>query len=54
MVILGLYSPFILQTAVSFEAEVPTSDESQARMTGIMKTQPWLGLHRDFVANWNV
>lgn len=44
--ILEIYAPYILNTAVSFEYEVPSLDEFRERMARIMKTHPYLVCER--------
>ncbi len=40
--ILGIYKPVILETATSFEYDVPTEELFQARMDKIQRQFPWL------------
>lgn len=40
--ILEIYSPFILETAVTFEEEIPSEESFWARMQGIMAELPFL------------
>lgn len=40
--ILQIYAPFIIDTVVSFECEVPTSEEFSKRIANIQKRYPWL------------
>ena len=40
--ILDIYAPFITDSAISFEYEVPTAEQMQARMQEVMKIHPWL------------
>ncbi|OQB25541.1 MAG: Phosphinothricin N-acetyltransferase [Firmicutes bacterium ADurb.Bin182] len=40
--ILIIYTPFILDTAVSFESEVPSPDEFRKRMAEVQSFFPWL------------
>lgn len=37
-----IYAPFITQTAVSFEMEVPTVAEFESRISGLLQNLPWL------------
>jgi phosphinothricin acetyltransferase len=45
--ILGIYAPYISETYVSFETEVPTTADFTVRMTGIMKSYPFLVCEED-------
>ena len=45
--ILGIYAPYISETYVSFETEVPTTADFTARITGIMKSYPFLVCEED-------
>ncbi len=40
--ILEIYTPYILNTTVSFETEVPSVEEFRERMKGIQAQFPWL------------
>ena len=40
--ILEIYAPFIMDTSITFECEVPALAEFQARMAQIQKKYPWL------------
>lgn len=40
--ILDIYAPFIRDTAVSFEQQVPDEHEMWDRISDVMKTLPWL------------
>ena len=40
--ILEIYKPYILQTAFSFETEVPSVDEFSARIEKYLQKYPWL------------
>ncbi|MEL6428934.1 MAG: N-acetyltransferase family protein, partial [Planctomycetota bacterium] len=44
--ILSIYAPFVEETAVSFETDVPSVDEMAARIEGTSETYPWL-VHED-------
>jgi phosphinothricin acetyltransferase len=44
---LEIYAPFVADTAVSFEVEVPRVDEFRRRMRALAPTHPWLVLERD-------
>lgn len=40
--ILDIYAPFIINTAVSFETEVPSEREMQNRITNCLQNYPWI------------
>lgn len=40
--ILAVYAPFIRDTAITFEYEVPSEEEFRNRVTGILKSYPYL------------
>ena len=40
--IIGIYSPNILNAAISFETEVPAIEEMQNRITIILQKYPWI------------
>lgn len=40
--ILEIYAPFIKNTVITFEYEVPTMSEFSTRMTNIQKKYPWI------------
>ncbi|MBR2041899.1 MAG: N-acetyltransferase [Oscillospiraceae bacterium] len=40
--ILGIYAPYIENTAITFEYEVPSEEEFSARMEEIQKKYPWI------------
>ena len=40
--ILGIYGPFVENTAVSFETTVPAIQEMQARVSRVLSQYPWL------------
>ena len=40
--VLSIYSPFILQTGVTQETEVPAEDAFQQRIINTLKERPWL------------
>jgi L-amino acid N-acyltransferase YncA len=42
-----IYRPYVLDTAISWEIEVPTVDEMAARIAGLRDTHEWLVLERD-------
>jgi phosphinothricin acetyltransferase len=43
----AIYTPFVRDTAVSFEIEPPGADEMRARIEETLATHPWLVLVRD-------
>ncbi|WP_435332774.1 GNAT family N-acetyltransferase [Haloarchaeobius sp. TZWWS8] len=43
----GIYAPFVAETAVSFETEVPTRDDIAARIEATQERFPWLVCERD-------
>lgn len=43
----GIYRPFVAQTAVSFEIEVPGCDEFATRIEAVLATHEWLVAERD-------
>ena len=40
--LLEIYAPYILETAISFEYEVPTVEEFAERIAGITEKYPWI------------
>lgn len=40
--LLKIYAPYVEQTAITFEYEVPTAEEFEARMRGILSKYPYL------------
>jgi len=40
--ILQIYTPYIVNTAITFEYKVPTLTEFKERMANIQRTYPWL------------
>jgi L-amino acid N-acyltransferase YncA len=40
--ILQIYAPFITDTVITFECQVPTEEEFSRRITNIQKKYPWL------------
>lgn len=40
--ILEIYAPYVLETTVSFETQVPSVEEFRDRMKGIQEQYPWL------------
>jgi phosphinothricin acetyltransferase len=40
--ILNIYAPFILETAVSFELEVPSVEAYWSRIEGVIREAPWI------------
>lgn len=47
--ILEIYAPYIKETTITFEYEVPTVDAFEQRMKGVMKRYPWLVCEEDGV-----
>lgn len=45
--ILAIYAPFILNTAVSFETEVPSKENFSQRILTTLETYPWLVYESD-------
>ncbi|SPM29959.1 GNAT family N-acetyltransferase [Mycobacterium terramassiliense] len=43
----AIYRPYVLDTAISWELEVPTVDEMAARITAARQTHEWLVLEHD-------
>jgi L-amino acid N-acyltransferase YncA len=43
----AIYRPYVLETAISWEVEVPTVDEMAARIAAARETHEWLVLERD-------
>jgi hypothetical protein len=41
---LGIYRPYVLNTAISWEIDVPTVAEMAARIDGLRATHEWLVL----------
>jgi phosphinothricin acetyltransferase len=44
---LEIYRPYVLNTAISWEIDVPTAAEMAARIDGLRATHAWLVLERD-------
>ena len=44
---LAIYRPYVQDTAISWEIDVPTADEMAARIGGLRATHDWLVLERD-------
>jgi L-amino acid N-acyltransferase YncA len=44
---LAIYRPYVQNTAISWEIDVPTADEMAARIGGLRATHDWLVLERD-------
>jgi L-amino acid N-acyltransferase YncA len=44
---LAIYHPYVQNTAISWEIDVPTADEMAARIGGLRATHDWLVLERD-------
>ena len=45
--ILSIYSPYILNTAITFETEVPELEEFRKRMSHYLERYPWLVFESD-------
>ena len=45
--LLALYAPYVTETAISFETEVPTLAEFRRRITGTLARYPYLVAERD-------
>lgn len=45
--LLDIYAPYVVNTAISFEYEVPSIEEFQARMKNILQKYPWLVAEKD-------
>ena len=43
----AIYRPYVENTAISWELEVPTADEMASRIAGLRATHEWLVLERD-------
>ena len=43
----AVYTPYVLETAISFETEVPTRAEMAGRITAALDTHDWLVLEPD-------
>lgn len=44
---LEIYAPYIRQTAITFEYEVPTVEEFRGRVENILRSYPWLVAEED-------
>ncbi|MGO9030198.1 GNAT family N-acetyltransferase, partial [Mycobacterium sp.] len=44
---LAIYRPYVQNTAISWEIDVPTVDEMAARIDGLRATHDWLVLEQD-------
>jgi L-amino acid N-acyltransferase YncA len=44
--VVSIYAPYVLETAVSFEAEPPTAATMAQRINGTLQTHPWLVAER--------
>lgn len=42
-----IYAPYITETSVTFETEVPPVDEMAARMRAVLEVYPWLAAEED-------
>lgn len=47
--VLAIYAPYILNTTITFEYEVPSSEAFQRRMEGVMEQFPWIVCEADGV-----
>ena len=45
--VLSIYAPVVRDTVISFEAEPPSQDEMQRRITNTLSALPWLVLEED-------
>jgi phosphinothricin acetyltransferase len=45
--VLDIYRPIVLETAISFETEVPTVEDMASRIADTLSTYPWLVCERD-------
>src|SRR5699024_8276889 len=45
--LLDIYAPYIRDTAITFEYDVPTAEEFVARIADILKTHPYLVCEQD-------
>ena len=45
--VLAVYAPYILKTAITFEYDVPSTEEFRQRITGTLKRHPYLVAERD-------
>ena len=45
--LLDIYAPYVVNTAISFEYEVPSIEEFQARIKNILQKYPWLVAEKD-------
>jgi phosphinothricin acetyltransferase len=43
----AIYAPYVRDTVVSFEYEVPSVEEMRARIAATLETHPWIVLERD-------
>ncbi|MGN1350326.1 MAG: GNAT family N-acetyltransferase [Anaerovoracaceae bacterium] len=47
--LLAIYAPYVRETAISFEYEVPTVEEFRSRIRGTLQRYPYLAAERDGV-----
>ena len=40
--LLEIYAPYVTETAITFEYEVPSLEEFRRRMSGVLNRYPWL------------
>ena len=45
----AIYAPYVLETAVSFETEPPTTEQMRERILGALATHAWVVLEQDGV-----
>jgi L-amino acid N-acyltransferase YncA len=43
----AIYAPFVAETAVSFETEVPSAAQMERRIAAVMPAHPWLVVDQD-------
>ena len=47
--LLDIYAPYVIETAITFEYEVPTLDDFRQRIKNTLHTHPYLVIERDGV-----
>lgn len=45
--LLDIYAPYVIETAITFEYEVPTLDDFRQRIKNTLHTHPYLVMERD-------
>lgn len=45
--LLDIYAPYVIETAITFEYEVPTLDDFRQRIKNTLHTHPYLVIERD-------